>query len=157
MNNRAKEFVSVLELLHENVSQRDKVLRFCPGLTKIDCFLLQFLYTTKVKVVMTDLARVLNVSYSRVSRVMDNLCELNLAKRLHSENDRRSWYATLTHEGEVQAEKIRNGLVDHQESVLRMIPEERLDDLLELLTVYTKAFVEITKNNLKEEDKDNDC
>ena len=140
MNNRAKEFVSVLELLHENVSQRDEVLRFCPGLTNIDCFLLQFLYNTKVKVVMTDLAGVLNVSFSRVTRIMDNLCYLKLAQRLHSEEDRRSWYASLTPKGEVQAERISKALVDHQESVLRMIPEEKLDDLLELLTVYTKAL-----------------
>ena len=85
MVNRAKEFVNVLDVLQNNLSIRDSEYKKCPDLTKIDCFLLQFLYNTKGKVIMNDLAGIMQVSHSRVTRLMDNLCSLNLAKREHSE------------------------------------------------------------------------
>lgn len=152
MNYRAKEFVNVLDLLHESILSRDAMLKLCPGLTKIDCFLLQFLYSTTEKVIMNDLAEVLNVSHSRVTRIMDNLCKLNLAQRELSEEDRRRWYASLTPEGIVLAEKIKMSLVEHQVQVLQMIPEDKLDEMLELLIVYSNAFTRVTKNNLNKKE-----
>lgn len=145
MVNRAKEFVNVLDLLQDNLSLRDLELKKCSDLSKIDCFLLQYLYNSKGKVIMNDLADILKVSHSRVTRLMDNLCELNLAKREHSEDDRRQWYAVLTLEGEYRAKMISDTLIEHQKKVLQLIPKEKLDEILESLIIYTKAFVKITK------------
>ncbi len=145
MVNRAKEFINVLDVLQENLSFRDSNLKKCDDLTKIDCFLLQFLYNTKGKVIMNDLADILQVSHSRVTRLMDNLCSLNLAKREHSEEDRRQWYAVLTLEGEYRAKMISDKVVDHQKKVLSLIPKEKLDEILESLVIFTRAFENITQ------------
>lgn len=152
MDFRAKEFVNVLDLLHEHILCRDTMLKLCPGLTRIDCFLLQFLDTTTERVIMNDLSEVLNVSHSRVTRIMDNLCKLNLAQRELSEEDRRRWYASLTPQGTELAQKIKMSLVEHQIEVLQMIPEDRLDEMLELLTLYSNAFARVTKNNLNKKE-----
>lgn len=156
MINRAKEFVNVLEVLHKNLTIRDSLFKKCPDLSKIDCFLLQFLYNTKSKVVMNDLAGILNVSHSRVTRLMDNLCDLKLAKREHSEEDRRQWYAVLTPEGEYRAKEISDNIINHQKSVLKLIPEDKLDDMLENLILFTKAFENMTQKMTKEGEI-NDC
>ncbi len=145
MVNRAKEFINVLDVLQENLSLRDSNLKKCDDLTKIDCFLLQFLYNTKGKVIMNDLADILQVSHSRVTRLMDNLCSLNLAKREHSEEDRRQWYAVLTLEGEYRAKMISDKVIDHQKKVLSLIPKEKLDEILESLVIFTRAFENITQ------------
>lgn len=150
MVNRAKEFINVLDVLQENMSIRDEELKKCPDLTKIDCFLLQFLYNTKGKVIMNDLADILNVSHSRVTRLMDNLCNLNLAKREHSEEDRRQWYAVLTLEGEYRAKKISDSVISHQKEVLNLIPKDKLDEMFEFLVIYSKAFQNITRKIRKE-------
>lgn len=152
MDFRAKEFVNVLDLLHEHILCRDTMLKLYPGLTRIDCFLLQFLDTTTERVTMNDLSEVLKVSHSRVTRIMDNLCKLNLAQRELSEEDRRCWYASLTPEGTELAQKIKMSLVEHQIEVLQMIPEDRLDEMLELLTIYANAFARVTKNNLNKKE-----
>ncbi|MBI9030903.1 winged helix-turn-helix transcriptional regulator [bacterium] len=150
MVNRAKEFISVLDILQENMSIRDEELKKCPDLSKIDCFLLQFLYNSKGKVIMNDLADILKVSHSRVTRIMDNLCDLKLTKREHSEEDRRQWYAVLTLEGEYRAQQIFDRVVDHQKEVLKLIPKDKLDGMLEFLVIYSKAFQQITKKIYKE-------
>ncbi len=153
MVNRAKEFVNVLDILQDNLSIRDAEYKKCPDLTKIDCFLLQFLYNTKGKVIMNDLAGIMQVSHSRVTRLMDNLCSLNLAKREHSEEDRRQWYAVLTLEGEYRAKMISDAVINHQKKVLNLIPKEKLDEMLEFLILYTKAFENITQKIVKEGEK----
>lgn len=156
MINRSKEFISILEVLQENMFSRDSILKICPDLSKIDCFLLQFLYNTRGNVVMNDLAEVLQVSHSRVTRVMDRLCELGLVKREHSEEDRRQWYAVLTLEGEYRAKIISDSMLEHQRAVLKLIPTEKLDEVLECLIIYTRAFEKVTRNNNKEGNT-NDC
>lgn len=156
MVNRAKEFISILDTLQDNIAIRDSILKKCPDLSKIDCFLLQFLYNTKGKVIMNDLADLLKVSHSRITRLMDNLCNLNLVKREHSERDRRQWYAVLTLEGEFRAEQIFAKVIKHQKLVLELIPEEKLDEMLEFLIIYTKAFENITQK-INEEGEINDC
>ena len=152
MVNRAREFVSILEVLYDSISVRDSILKNCPDLSKIDCFLLQFLYNTKGNVVMNDLSEILKVSHSRVTRLMDNLCNLNLVKRKHSEKDRRQWYAVLTLEGEYKAKLISDSVVQHQKKVLELIPKEKLDEILESLIIYTRAFENITQKNNGEGD-----
>jgi DNA-binding MarR family transcriptional regulator len=156
MVNRAREFVDMLEVLRDNISIRDSILKICPDLTKIDCFLLQFLYNTKGNVVMNDLAGILNVSHSRVTRLMDNLCKLNLVKRKHSEGDRRQWYAVLTLEGEYRTKLISYSIIENKKKVLELIPKEKLDEMLEYLVIYTKAFEKITKKT-NGEGEINDC
>jgi DNA-binding MarR family transcriptional regulator len=153
MVNRAKEFVNVLDLLHSNMSIRDTVLKNCPDITKIDCFLLQFLYNSKSKVIMNDLADIMQVSHSRVTRLMDNLCTLNLAKREHSEEDRRQCYAVLTLEGEYRAKMISDDIINHQKKVLSLIPKEKLDEMLEYLILYAKAFEKVTQQIEKKGEK----
>lgn len=156
MINRAKEFINVLDVLQKNLKNRDSKLKKCPDLSKIDCFLLQFLYNTKGKVIMNDLAGILNVSHSRVTRLMDNLCKLRLAKREHSEEDRRQWYAVLTPEGQERAKEISDKVIAHQRDVLSLVPEEKLDDILENLIIFTRAFENVTQK-MKKEGELNDC
>ena len=156
MVNRAREFVNMLEVLSDNISCRDAILKICPDLTKIDCFLLQYLYNSKGDVVMNDLSEILNVSHSRVTRLMDNLCHLNLVKRQHSEEDRRQWYAVLTLEGEFRARTISDAVIEHQRKVLGLIPKDKLDAVLESIILYTRAFEKVTQKN-NGEGRINDC
>jgi len=65
----------------------------------MECMLLNYLNKIDAPANMNELAKVLNVSHSRVTRIMDNLVNKKLVNRQPSDDDRRCWFAIITDKG----------------------------------------------------------
>lgn len=149
-----RKFLEVVEELHECITLRNKMLKKCPELSKFECNLLQFLYNKKDKITMNELAKVQGVSFSRISKVVDRLSELNLCTRIQSEDDRRKFFPVLTLEGEFRANVIDNELLVHQRLVLNLLHDEKIKDIYDSLQVYTRALQKINREYKKEDKHD---
>ncbi len=93
-----------------------------------------------------ELASVLKLDKSAVSRAVEELVQKGFVKREPSKTDRRSVVLTLTEEGEVRFNKIENDMYEKFKNVFSRIPEDKQDQVLEALQIYNEACE-------KEEDK----
>jgi DNA-binding MarR family transcriptional regulator len=111
----------------------------------MECQLLNHLFVVKEPVNMNELAKVLNVSHSRITRIMDNLVSKKLVLRKPSEKDRRCWFAIITDKGKKLAENSRQTVVDHQKKIIAQIPEKNVEDVYKALKIYVEKYEEVLK------------
>ena len=99
---------------------------------------------------MNELAQVLNVSHSRVTRIMDNLESKKLVSRQPAEDDRRCWYAIITDKGSKLAANSLQTVVDQQIRILKKMPEKDIEPLYKTLKLYVEKYEEILKETYVE-------
>jgi DNA-binding MarR family transcriptional regulator len=110
---------------------------------KMECQLLHYLCGATAPVNMNDLAMVLEVSHSRVTRIMDNVVEKNLVSRRPSEEDRRCWFAEITERGRKMAEASLQTGIDQQEKIIGIIGAEKTEALVKAFEYYVKAYEKV--------------
>ncbi len=140
--------------LHELINRLQKVIaeidysqKACMQAGKMECQLLHYLHATKKPVNMNELARILNVSHSRVTRIMDNLVEKNLVTRRPSEDDRRCWYADITDRGRKMAEASKQTVTDQQIKVIAKLSKDKLDVVLKGFELYVQTYEQVLQEN----------
>ena len=104
MTNYPEKFHDLVTRLQVVLSDIDYTQKACLQAGRMECMLLNHLFNTKTPANMNELAKVLNVSHSRVTRIMDNLVNKKLVTRRPSEEDRRCWFAIITEKGMKLAE-----------------------------------------------------
>lgn len=92
------------------------------------------------KINLNDLAELLGVDKSTMSRTINNLVESGLAARDLDGGDRRYVVIQLTEAGERFYENTETGMEKYFQAVLRRIPEEKRGQILESLTLLTAAI-----------------
>lgn len=145
MKHKADKFLDITNRLANMLNERDFSQKACIQTGKMECALLQYLHSVKKPVSMNELAKELNVSHSRITRIMDNLVQKSLVARQHSEIDRRRWFATITDEGRKLAEFSEQSILKQQEKVLTKLTAEQADGLYEYLHLYVKVYDEVLK------------
>lgn len=150
MKNQAKSVSPYAEKFHDLINRLQKVVseidysqKACMQAGKMECQLLHYLYGTSAPVNMNEFARVLNVSHSRVTRIMDNLVEKKLVSRRPSEEDRRCWFASITPRGKKMAEASQQTVVDQQEKIIKFITPEKAESVLKAFEQYVKAYEKV--------------
>lgn len=145
------------EKLHELINRLQKVIteidysqKACMQTGKMECQLLHYLYGASGPINMNELARVLNVSHSRVTRIMDNLVEKELVTRRPSEEDRRCWYAEITARGKKMAEASQQTVIDQQEKIIKHITVAKIDPVLKAFEQYVKAYEKVLEETVFE-------
>lgn len=113
----------------------------------MECMLLNHLYSIKVPANMNELARVLSVSHSRVTRIMDNLVNKQLVTRKPSEDDRRCWFAIITDKGMKLAENSQKTVLDQQISLLEKLPEKDVAEIYSAFKTYVQKYEEVLKDS----------
>jgi DNA-binding MarR family transcriptional regulator len=146
MESKAWKFMKVLHEIQETLSVRDVNLKYCNNLGTMECYLMQFFFKESRPINMNELAKVLNVSYSRVTRIIDNLVAKRLVIRVNSEEDRRKWFVELTEEGKYMSEITEKRLLDNQIQTLSKLPQNQIDDIYKALCMYKDAFVDSAKD-----------
>lgn len=86
-----------------------------------------------------ELAKVLKLDKSAVSRAVEELVQKGFVIREPSKTDRRSVVLTLTKEGEARFNKIENDMYDKFKEVFSRIPKDKQDQVLEALRIYNEA------------------
>ncbi|MCB5264626.1 MAG: MarR family transcriptional regulator [Candidatus Cloacimonetes bacterium] len=145
MKNHAEKFHELITRLQVVLSDIDYAQKACLQAGRMECLLLNHLYETKVPANMNELAKVLNVSHSRVTRIMDNLVNKKLVTRRPSEEDRRCWFAIITEKGMKLAENSQKSILDQQEMLLGKIPEKEIDEIYKAFRKYVEKYEEVLK------------
>lgn len=145
MKVNAEHFHGLITRLQVVLSEIDYAQKACLQAGKMECQLLNHLFVVKEPVNMNELAKVLNVSHSRITRIMDNLVSKKLVLRKPSEKDRRCWFAIITDKGKKLAENSRQTVVDHQKKIIVQIPEKNVEDVYKALKIYVEKYEEVLK------------
>ncbi len=145
MKNYAEKFHALITRLQVVLSDIDYAQKACLQAGRMECLLLNHLYETKVPANMNELAKVLSVSHSRVTRIMDNLVNKKLVTRRPSEEDRRCWFAIITEKGKKLAENSQKSILDQQEMLLSKIPQKDIDDVYKSFLKYVEKYEEVLK------------
>ena len=145
MTNHAQKLQELITRLQVVLSEIDYTQKACLQAGRMECMLLNHLFQTKTPANMNELARVLNVSHSRVTRIMDNLVNKKLVTRRPSEEDRRCWFALITEKGSKLAENSQRTVLDQQASIVSKIPKKDLDEVVKAIKTYVEKYEEILK------------
>jgi len=133
-------FANISNDLYELCSQKDTTRRKCLNLGKMECNLLFRLANVDEPQCMADLAHSLGVSHSRITRIVDNLVYYKYVRRFPSSRDRRSWLAELTPEGVKANDESVNEFLDIQLSILDELPEEKIETIIDSVSLYFESF-----------------
>ncbi|HNX38060.1 MAG TPA: MarR family transcriptional regulator [Candidatus Cloacimonadota bacterium] len=150
MANYSDKFHELITRLQVVLSDIDYSQKACLQAGKMECHLLNYLYKVKVPANMNELAKVLGVSHSRVTRIMDNLVAKKLVQRKPSEEDRRCWFAIITDKGKKLAENSQRTVVDQQNMIIKRIPEKDIEAVYKSFKIYVDKYEEVLKENYVE-------
>jgi DNA-binding MarR family transcriptional regulator len=89
---------------------------------------------------LLDLAGILGVDTSSLSRQVQQLVELGLVNRVPDPKDRRYVLLSLTEAGEKMDSDIANQMTDYIQNLLKFIPEEKHQQVKESLDLLSDAM-----------------
>lgn len=89
---------------------------------------------------LNDVANVLGLDKSTLSRHVQGLVEQGLIKRKQSTTDRRYVELVLTEEGKQYEDQISNQMITYLQEIVENIPEEKRDQVNESINLLLKAM-----------------
>jgi DNA-binding MarR family transcriptional regulator len=130
-----REYTRELERNLENMNRSD----CCQcSVTTSQCFLVVEIGRNP-GICVKDLANVLKLDKSAVSRAVEELVQKGFVVREPSKADRRCVVLTLTQEGEARFNKIENDMYKKFKKVFARIPKDKQGQVLEALQIYNEA------------------
>jgi len=150
MTDYSLKFHDLITRLQVVLSEIDYAQKACLQAGRMECMLLNYLNKIDAPANMNELAKVLNVSHSRVTRIMDNLVSKKLVSRQPSEDDRRCWFALITDKGKKLAKNSLQTVVDQQIRILKKLPEKDIELLFKQLKQYVEKYEEVLKETYVE-------
>jgi DNA-binding MarR family transcriptional regulator len=144
----AQKFHDLITRLQKVITEIDFSQKACMQTGKMECQLLHYLYSCSGPVNMNELAKVLNVSHSRITRIMDNLVERLLVSRRPSEEDRRCWFAEITQKGKKMAAASQQTVVDQQEKIIKFLTPANIDPVIKAFEQYVKAYEKVLEETV---------
>ncbi len=150
MSDYSSKFHNLITRLQVVLSEIDYAQKACLQAGRMECMLLNHLHKIKGPANMNELAKVLNVSHSRVTRIMDNLVSKQLVQRQPSEDDRRCWYALINEKGSKLAENSLQTVVDQQARIIKKLPEKDIETILKSMKQYVEKYEEVLKETYVE-------
>jgi len=146
----AEKFHDLINRLQKVMTEIDYSQKACMQTGKMECQLLHYLFGVAGPVNMNELAKVLNVSHSRITRIMDNLVDRALVTRRPSEEDRRCWFAEITQKGKKMAEASQQTVIDQQEKIIKFLPAANVESVLKAFEQYVKAYEKVLEETIIE-------
>ena len=140
-----REYTRQLECHLENMNS---VGDCCCSVNKTQCFLIVEI-GREPGISVKELADILRIDKSGVSRFVEDLVRKGFVERKPSAEDRRFVMLDLLPKGQERFEKIERDMYDRFKEVLEQIPEDKQEQVVEALKIYNEACLMV-------EDKDND-
>ncbi|WP_312370166.1 MarR family winged helix-turn-helix transcriptional regulator [Lachnoclostridium sp.] len=132
----------LIRVLVKNLGMLEKSDSSCCGVTVTQCHAIVEI-GQKGKVSLVDLADLLDVDKSTMSRTVNNLVELGLAIRELDTENRRFVIIQLTEDGKNVFNSIEKSMETYYKDIFCSIPEDKRGQVLESLALLTDA----AKNN----------
>ena len=145
MKNAQEKFATLNKEIYRLCSKNSLIHRKCIKLGRMECELLNFLSAVDVPVSMNEMARVLKVSHSRVTRIIDNLVKKKLVKRFPSKKDRRSWLCEITPEGLKANQDALEEFIAIQKRLIEKLPDDQLQQIFDNVELYLKSFNKVLR------------
>ncbi|MDP8211330.1 MAG: MarR family transcriptional regulator [Candidatus Stygibacter australis] len=145
MEKNLVKFAKLSKELNTLCQKREIMTRKQLNLGRIECDLLQYLHDLNTAICMNDIAEKLNVSHSRITRLIDTLVEKGLVERFASRRDRRSWLAKITAKGRKIASESIQDLMIIQEKLIEMFPTENIDEIFNHVMIYLTTYNELLR------------
>ena len=108
------------------------------GINESQCFLVVEI-GRKPGISVKELAEILRVDKSGISRGVEELVQKGFVNREPSREDRRSVALSLTEKGRARFEKIGNDMYLKFGAVFSVIPEGKRQQVLEALAIYNET------------------
>ncbi len=136
----SQDFIELAARLQKLFIDRDNSYTLCVVIGEVECALLRFLHKINRPLKMREIAEMYGISNAKVTRIIDKLVQKGFVERYHSEDDRRSLFARITDEGSKMAENTKYKLNKFQEEVLKLIPEDEIDQTYHYLKLFVDAY-----------------
>ncbi|MHC4992711.1 MAG: MarR family winged helix-turn-helix transcriptional regulator [Planctomycetota bacterium] len=117
---------------------RDRENVCCHGLSVVQCYALEALRLGPMT--MGQLAAHMYVDLSTMTRTVDQLVAGGLATRREDPEDRRVRRVQITRKGSALLDRIRAGLLDEYEMVMRAVPPDSRDAVVDAISHLLQAF-----------------
>mgnify|MGYP004704804073 CR=1 FL=1 len=127
-----------LRVLVRNLGVLEKSDASCCGITLTQCHAIVEIGRAE-KISLIDLADLLGVDKSTMSRTVNNLVEADLAVRELDAENRRYVIIQLTENGENVFRSIEESMESYYKSIFGPIPEDKRGQVLESLQLLTDA------------------
>ena len=142
-----REYTRELECHLDNINQTD----CCQcSVSKAECFLVVEI-GRKPGICIKELAEILKIDKSGVSRSVEELVKKGFVTREPSKTDRRSVVLKLTESGKARFEKIEKDMYIEFKKVFSMIGKSDQDKVLEALRIYNEACRKVEGRANKDE------
>jgi len=128
----------LIELLKED--------NVCFGVTVSQCHILLEI-GKKTETSIVDLASVLNLDTSTLSRSIDGLVSIGLVSRQQNPNDRRYVCVSLSEQGKRIFESIEKANNAYFSKIFRLIPEDKHDQIFESFLLFFEAMKAVKEEN----------
>lgn len=130
-----REYTRQLECHLGNINSADCC---CCGVNKTQCFLIVEI-GRKPGISVKELADILRIDKSGVSRFVEDLVQKEFVERKPSAEDRRFVTLNLLPKGQERFEKIEHDMYYKFKEVLEQIPEDKQEQVVEALKIYNEA------------------
>lgn len=131
----------LIRILVRNLGILEKGEATCCGTTISQCHAIVEIGRTK-QISLNELADLLGLDKSTMSRTINNLVENNLVIRETHAEDRRYVTIELTENGKEVYKSIENSMGIYYKQILESIPEDKREQVLESLKLLTDAVKE---------------
>ncbi len=137
----ATQLRELIRLLERKLGVLEDGEMACCGLSMAQCHALVEIGRAK-SISLVDLAKLLNLDNSTMSRTVNNLVNNNMVERELDPNDRRYITIRLTQEGLAHFRGIESSMGEYYMQIYSAIPEERRAQVLQSLQILLKAIAD---------------
>lgn len=138
---KLRENTRILEYHLSNINQSDCC---CRGISESQCFVLVEI-GRKPNISVKELAEILRLDKSGISRTVEELVQKNYVERKASEEDRRYVVLNLTLDGKERFERIENDMNQKFKKIFDAMPADKRAQVIEALEIYNRACGEIER------------
>ena len=142
--NQAKQLREKTRILECHLGNINKTDCCCCGISEPECFVLVEI-GRKPNVSVKEVAEILRLDKSGVSRTVEELVQKDYVERKPSTEDRRFVVLNLTLKGKERFEKIENGMNRKFKEILDKIPVDKREQVIEALELYNVACCELER------------
>ncbi len=133
-----REFAEALKNLLRKVNRIDRNEMFCHGVTVSQCQIIDILHDHN-EISMNQLSGETGLAMSTLTRIVDLLVRDEIVMRERKPDDRRKVIVTLTEKGRELQGKLKSCFDEYTLEILRKIPEERREDVVNVLNLLDSA------------------
>ena len=134
-----RHFREIIRRLQRNLSWQSKSDAACCGITVAQCHVLMEIGKLN-KISIVDLASILGLDKSTLSRTIDGMVETGLVERAPNPEDRRYLKLTLTDQGKNLFDSINCTFDQYYQDVFAAIPPDKHQQVTESLSLLAGAI-----------------